>query len=134
MGRRELRGFGARLEDAIFAELGFRPAVMVRTADELAEATRANPFAGRPGLDPAKLVVIFLAGEAGPAARAKVDGLSSGREEIRMGKREVYAYFGDGLARPKVTPAAIEKAAGTAGTARNWNTVQKLLDMAVEAV
>jgi uncharacterized protein (DUF1697 family) len=47
-----------------------------------------------------------------------------------MGSREIYAYFPEGMGRPKVTLTAIEKAAGVPGTARNWNTVQKLLEIA----
>jgi hypothetical protein len=39
-------------------------------------------------------------------------------------------YFPDGLARPKTSPAAVEKALKVAGTGRNWNIVTKLLALA----
>jgi len=46
-------------------------------------------------------------------------------EEVRLGKREIYVHYGDGMANSKLKiPAA------KAGTARNINTVSKLAAMA----
>ena len=46
-------------------------------------------------------------------------------EEIRLGKREVYVLYDEGMGNSKlVIPAA------KAGTARNINTVAKLTEMA----
>jgi uncharacterized protein (DUF1697 family) len=129
-----LQPFGRRLETAIEEAAGFRPLVIVRTAPELAAAAAACPFAGRPDIDPAKLAVIFLAGEPGTAARARLAGLSCDSEEIRPGRRELYVYFRNGMGRPTVTAARMERAAGHPGTGRNWNTVQKLLQLAGETV
>src|SRR5215813_3406502 len=41
---------------------GFRPAVIVRTPAELRDVIARNPFAERPGIEPNKLLVVFLAG------------------------------------------------------------------------
>ncbi len=48
---------------------------------------------------------------------------------MRIDGREVYIYFPDGQGRSKVWPA-IEKALKKSCTGRNWNTVNKLLEMA----
>jgi uncharacterized protein (DUF1697 family) len=46
-------------------------------------------------------------------------------EEIRLGKREIYVHYGDGMADSKLKiPAA------AAGTARNMNTIAKLAEIA----
>jgi uncharacterized protein (DUF1697 family) len=126
----KLKNYGRRLEDAIEAALGFRPAVVIRTPDQLAAVAASSPFAGQSGLDPAKLAVLFLSGDPTPAARAAVDALSCESEIVRMGGREVYVYFRNGIGRPKVTAALIEKTAQCSATGRNWNTVKKLLEMA----
>ena len=60
---------------------------------------------------------------------APADTLSSvaglAHEELGLGKREIYVYYGQGMAKTKLKiPAA------RAGTARNINTVAKLADMA----
>jgi len=44
--------------------------------------------------------------------------------------RQAYIYFPDGIARPKLSWALIGKAVKTPATARNWNTVRKLLEIA----
>jgi uncharacterized protein (DUF1697 family) len=54
-------------------------------------------------------------------------------EEAFVRGREVYAYFPNGFARPKLAAALIEKTLGVSGTARNWNTIGKLLEI-VEAM
>ena len=41
--------------------------------------------------------------------------------------REGYFVYPDGMGRSKLTPNLIEKHLGGAGTARNWNTVLKVL-------
>jgi uncharacterized protein (DUF1697 family) len=55
---------------------------------------------------------------------------------LRIDGREVYIYFPNGMARPKMSWPRIEKALKTFGTGRNWNTVAKLLEIAdgLEAV
>jgi uncharacterized protein (DUF1697 family) len=44
--------------------------------------------------------------------------------------REVYMYFPNGLARPKLSWVVVEKKLQTPGTGRNWNSVTKLLEIA----
>ena len=56
-------------------------------------------------------------------------GVKTSGEEVRIDGREVYIYFPDGQGRSKVWQA-IEKALKKSCTGRNWNTVNKLLDMA----
>jgi uncharacterized protein (DUF1697 family) len=46
-----------------------------------------------------------------------------------MNGREVYVYFPDGMGRSKFAALLARKLKNT-GTARNWNTVVKLLEMA----
>jgi len=41
----------------------------------------------------------------------------------------IYLHAPDGIGRSKLA-AAMEKLAGVSATARNWNTVAKLLDLA----
>jgi uncharacterized protein (DUF1697 family) len=47
-----------------------------------------------------------------------------------MAGRELYIYYPNGMARPKVAWAFIERILQTPCTGRNWNTVRKLLEMA----
>jgi len=127
---RDLPKLARRIENEIERSYGFRPAVIVRTSSELREVIATNPFATRRGIDPSKLLVTFLASDPGPEVRDKVLGIKTDPEELRFVGRELYIYFPNGMARPKLPWPVIEKILKVPGTGRNWNTVTKLLEMA----
>jgi uncharacterized protein (DUF1697 family) len=112
----------AALEKRLEAHAGKPIGVLVRSAAEMAQVAAENPF---PKAAPNRTMALFL--DRAPPA----DTLSSVRgqqdEEIRLGRREIYIYYGDGMAKSKlVIPAA------KLGTARNMNTVAVLAKMAAE--
>jgi uncharacterized protein (DUF1697 family) len=120
-----------RIRDAIEKTGGFRPGVMLRTASELKEVVARNPFAGRSGIEPGKLLVNFLAADPGKQAREKALAIKMiGPEELHLIGREAYIYFPNGQGRSKFPWPAIERTLGTSGTGRNWNSVTKMLEMA----
>ena len=47
-----------------------------------------------------------------------------------MDGRELYIYFPNGMARPKMSWAVLEKTLKVPGTGRTWNSVTKFLEMA----
>jgi len=89
-----------------------------------------NPFAKRRGIDPSKLLVTFLASHPSPEARDKVLEIKTDPEELKIDGHELYIYFPNGMARPKLSRPVIEKTLKTSGTGRNWNSVTKLLEIA----
>ena len=121
----------ARISNAIEEKFGFRPPVLLRTTGELRKVIAANPFAGRKSLDPSKLAVSFLG--VGPDSETcnKLQAMECAPEELRVQGSELYIYFPNGMARPKLSMPKVERIVKTACTARNWNTVQKLLEMAL---
>jgi uncharacterized protein (DUF1697 family) len=125
-----LSALNRRVEDAIEKEFGFRPRVILRTSAKLKDVIARNPFATRRGLDPSKLLVTFLACDPGPEARAQVLQLKTEPDELHISGREIFTYYPNGMARPKVAWAAIERILKVSGTGRNWNSVTKLLEMA----
>ena len=109
------------LENALAERLGKSVSVMVRTTSELGSVLKANPF---PEAQPAKVAVVFL---PHTAPKDLLDGVATaGREEIRLGGREIYVHYlkGMGQSKLRLPPAA------SAGTARNINTVTRLLALA----
>jgi uncharacterized protein (DUF1697 family) len=116
--------------DGLHKKFGFRPAVILRTTSELREVIANNPFAGRKNIDPRRLLVTFLAGEPKTPERERLLSLQIAPEELRVIGRELFVYFPDGMARPKFSWSMVEKILKISGTGRNWNTVNKLLEMA----
>lgn len=106
----------ARLADYAGKPVG----VMVRTVAEMSAVEAANPFKAAPGN---RVVAIFL--DVAPAKNALADVKHQATEEVRLGKREIYVRYDEGMASSKlVIPAA------KAGTARNMNTIAKLTELA----
>jgi uncharacterized protein (DUF1697 family) len=104
--------------------------VMVRDCDELARAIDANPFAEECRRDPSHTLVVFLEKAPSAAAETALRSSYSGPESMHLNGRELYIFYPEGMGRSKLTPALYEKKLGLAGTARNWNTVTKLLELA----
>jgi uncharacterized protein (DUF1697 family) len=126
---RDLVRLSKRIEDGIEKSFGFHSDVIVRTPAELRDVVKKNPFAARGGIDPKRLAVTFLAGDPGKEGREKLLAIKAEPEELRIEGRELYIYYANGMARPKLTWPIIERALKTSGTARNWNTVTKLLEI-----
>ena len=127
---RDFTRLSKRIADAIEHRFAFRPGVILRTAADLRAVIAANPFASRRDLDPSRLVVQFLAGEPPADARERILRIESEPEELRLAGRELYIYYPNGMARPKVAWTVIERILQTPCSGRNWNTVRKLLEMA----
>jgi uncharacterized protein (DUF1697 family) len=119
-----------RIQDGIERSFGFRPDVILRTASELRDVIARNPFAKRRGIDPSRLIVTFLAGEPSAEARVSLLRIDMAPEELRIHGRELYTYYPNGMARPKVPWATIERTLKVSGTGRNWNSVTRLLEIA----
>src|SRR5260370_9612355 len=127
---RDIARLAKRIEDGIGEKLGFRPDVILRTATEMREVIARNPFAKRRGSEPSKLLVTFLGSDPGAGAREKILQIKCDPEELRIEGRELYIYFPNGIGRSKLSWAGLEKTLKTPGTARKWNSVTKMLEMA----
>lgn len=113
----------AALEKRLFDYAGKQVGVLVRTASELAGVLERNPFSEAATN---RTVAIFLNEPPPPDALEKLTGKKD--EELRLGKREIYVHYGDGMGHSKLRiPAAKD------GTARNLNTVAKLVAMATKS-
>jgi uncharacterized protein (DUF1697 family) len=128
--RRDLVPLAKQIEHGIERSFGFRVDVIVRTPSDMRGVIARNPFATRSGIDPSRLLVTFLAGNPAAEARDRLLRIKVDPEELRIDGRELYTYFPNGMARPKLSWAVIEKTLNTSGTGRNWNTVTKLLEIA----
>lgn len=110
----------ARLEARLQAYAGKPVGVLIRSADEMAGVLARNPFPDKAGN---RTVALFV-DEPFPAD-ALDDARGVAGELLRLGQREIYIFYGDGMARSRLRIPA-----GDAGTARNMNTIAKLAEMA----
>jgi uncharacterized protein (DUF1697 family) len=119
----------SQLEGVIDRQFGFRVPVIVRSSAQWERYVEANPFPDESKSTPNWVV---LALSKSPPASGAVPGL---QERASKGERVVGAagvlwiHYAAGIARSKLTPAVLDRLAGSAVTVRNWRTVLKLDQM-----
>ena len=118
-----------QFEAAAAKTLGLATEFFVRTSAEWQALAKANPLLKEAKDDPGHLLLWALKEPATPAALKALQAAIKGRESFRSGKGALYITFPDGIGSSKLTPAVIDRALGTRGTGRNWNTVLKLCAM-----
>jgi uncharacterized protein (DUF1697 family) len=130
--RRKASALAAQITKAIGSSHGFEPQVMVLSVEELAEAVAGNPF---PTADeePTTVHLFFMAAPPTHADLEAIDALRAGREEYVLYGNVFYLRTPDGFGRSKLAQKA-ERLLGVPTTARNWRSVNRILEMAEEAL
>jgi len=128
---KDLGLIAGKIQKALEKKLACRTDVILRTVEDLGRVVAVTPFAGR-DLEPGKILVTFLAGEPGREAENALAAFKKYPEELHLKGRELFIYFPDGAGRSKLPWSKVEKFLKVTGTARNWNSVTKMLDMARE--
>lgn len=120
---------GDKIAKAIKKEFGFDVSVIVRTRAQLQKIVKGNPFAGK-AKDVGHLHMVFLAAKPAPSKVKDLTGADWGDEEVAVKGTEAYLHLPNGYGRANLNNMVVEKKLGVAGTARNWRTTTKLLDLA----
>ena len=128
---KNLAKMAEKIQNGIEKKFGCRPDVLLRTPGEMKKVIAENPFAGR-NLEPGKILVSFLSGVPGGDAQATLANLRKYPEEVHLKGRELYIYFPNGAGRSKLPWSQLERLFKVTGTARNWNSVAAMLQIAEE--
>ena len=116
----------ATLEEAITAEFGLSPAVMIRTAKEMAAVLGHNPY---PDADENSVHVGFLHAPPQTKAAGCLAAIDCAPEQVRAVGRDLYLHLPNGMGRANL-PAQVERCLRPAQvTVRNWRTVTKLVEL-----
>jgi uncharacterized protein (DUF1697 family) len=117
------------LERALAERLGLEIPVIVRTRDELAAVIEHDPL-GDVADDPKRYQVNFLSAEPDPEGVRALEAQDLAPERCVVSGREVYAWHANGIQRSPLAKLLTDGRLGVTVTARNWNTVTKLLELA----
>ena len=122
----------ADIAAAVKKAAGFTPHVFLTTAAAFGKAAAANPFARQAAANGKSVHLFLLDGAPGADAVAALGELKRPREDFAIGGRTLYLFTPDGLAGSKIAER-IDRVIGVKTTARNWNTVEKLIELAGKA-
>ena len=120
------------IEKAILEKYGFNVPVIIRTIDEMQDVIKANPLIKASGKLTEKLYVTFLDKEPAMRALEKINPFNFLPDKFRFHYREIYLDCASGYGTTKLSNTFFENKLKVKATTRNWNTVNKLVELATE--
>ncbi|MFF5639694.1 DUF1697 domain-containing protein [Streptomyces sp. NPDC012825] len=123
----------AAVEAAIEGRFGFRVDCLVRDGAYLAAVADACPFPTA-GIEGKQLHALYFSGPPDAERFAAIDQEAYRPEAFALGDRVLYLHVPEGLGRSALGDAVSRPSLskGLVVTARNWNTVLKLVEMTRE--
>lgn len=120
----------AKIESEIKTKFGFEISALLRSTGEIERVISGNPFVTLKDFDPARSAVVFLNEEPVKKNLEKLTNVNYPPDKFEVIGREIFIYCPNGFGRTKLYTNFFEKKLGVTGTARNWNTVNTILDLA----
>lgn len=115
----------SNLERDLQAALGITTDVMVRAPSEWAAILVANPFPDVAEREPGRLLVVVMRAPPDLAKATAYLETHQGPERVEFVGREVFIHYPDGQGASRLSIPRLGN-----GTARNWNTMQKIASIA----
>jgi uncharacterized protein (DUF1697 family) len=118
----------ARLQSAVAKGCRFQPRVLLLDRAKLKKAIAANPFP-RAAESPKALHLLFLFASPTKPDFQALDRIKVGHEAFSLKGKVLYLYTPDGLGNSRLAQR-IAPQLGVEATARNWRTVNAILELA----
>lgn len=122
-------GVARKVEKVIKKGFGLEIPVVVRSRAQLAAVVKRNPLK-KVATEPKRYQVSFLAAKLPAKALRELEAVAEPEERVVAIGREVYAWHPKTIARSKLWNRLAGKSLGVTATARNWATVEALLELA----
>jgi uncharacterized protein (DUF1697 family) len=116
------------VEQRISASFGLDVAVIVRSRAELADVIARDAIAHAAD-DPKRYQVSFLSAELDPTVAESLRAIDVSPEQLVISGREIFSSHPEGIQQSAITKLLTDRRLGVTLTARNWNTVTKLLEL-----
>jgi uncharacterized protein (DUF1697 family) len=118
-----------QLSGLILKDFGLEVPVVIRTEQQLLATIANNPFPEMES-EPKRLLVHFCAAEITDPELPDLDREKYEPDRVEATESEIYIAYHEAVSASKLTGTVVDRVAGSATTARNWNTVLKLAEMA----
>jgi uncharacterized protein (DUF1697 family) len=122
-GRRSTEACTTLIRDTVRKRFGHDLPVIIRSHRQLVDAERRNPFIG--SQEGRWVMTVFL--DRTPDPGTALDPAAGAPGSFAVDGCEVFIRYPSGVAGSKLQPAWFEKQLGVVGTARNANTVARII-------
>jgi uncharacterized protein (DUF1697 family) len=122
-----------QLEQAIERHFKVTVPVIVRAAADWARYAEGNPFPEAVKSEPNHVLLALCKAPPRPGTASALEERAEGGERVVQASDALWIHFAGGIGRSKLSPAVLDRIAGSTVTARNWSTVLKLRELAEKA-
>lgn len=126
------RALEQTVHQLILDRFGFDVPVLVKFTDDLQLVVSENPYTEEKGFDLKRLYVTFLGQIPADDRLAKLTEVDYSPEEFIRSEKTIYFFSPNGYGRAKMNNNFFEQKLKVTATTRNWKTVNKLIEMALE--
>ncbi len=119
-----------KIEIAIDRKYGFEVVVIIRSLEEMKDTISSNPFLKEKNSDTKRLYVTFLSEIPAKENVESIGNVDFSPDRFIIFEKVVYIYVDNGYGETKISNNFFEKKLKVKATTRNWNTVNKLSDLA----
>lgn len=120
-----------KLEKVIRQQFALQVPVMVRSAAIWTRYVRSNPFPVESQAEPNRVLLALSKASPGPdTAKALLQRASNG-ERVVQDDDALWILYAGGAGTSKLTPAFLDRSAGSPVTARNWRTVLRIEELLI---
>lgn len=117
------------LEQAIEQHFRLDVPVIVRSADDWSTYLGTNPFPEASATEPNLVMLALSKNGMNPETAKSLQERAGAGERLEEAKGALWIFYPNGSGRSKLSPALLDRAAGSAVTTRNWRTVLKLAEL-----
>ncbi|NEZ04627.1 DUF1697 domain-containing protein [Wenzhouxiangella sp. XN201] len=118
-----------QLAGAIASHFGHRVSVIVRPAAAWPLYIELNPFPEASASEPNRVMLGLAQKSLAADAAERLSEFAASGESIAQRTDSLWIHYASGSARSKITPALLDRLAGSPVTTRNWRTVLKINEM-----
>lgn len=122
-------GVGFKIKQEIFKQLGYDVPTIVIGKHDLELCLKNNPFLNEKEVDTKKLYVAFLSKELPSSAINELKISQFKPDEAVIDGNRIFIKYHVSPGKTRLDQKYIEKKLNVTATIRNWNTVNKLLEM-----
>jgi uncharacterized protein (DUF1697 family) len=126
----DMKNISTIIESAISERFNFKIPVILRSVQELKDLMLLNPFIEEKSFDSSKMSVIFLYQEPQQTQIDKVSDVNYPPDKFMIFGKEIFIYCPNGFGKTKLYTNFFENKMSVVGTARNWKTINELLEIA----